>query len=457
MNNYHDILKKVFFFSMLSDDDIEALQSVCREKHCQTGEVIISEGSVGNNFYIIIKGGVEIWKNYGAPDQDLVASYGRGQLFGEMALIEKCPRCATVVSRTPTNLLYISRDDFNRVIKTSNPISHSIMRSISNKVRQSNERYIENLKAHNRLLIQTCEQLRQEISKREKAEESLLEANTQLEQRVRARTDELIKSNTRLKQEIEDRKKLQRQLLRSERLAATGQLAAFIAHEINSPLQAIKMLLATLMDKHQNDPDLLQNFQIFKRAVHSIYNTVQDLLDLNRPSREKKQLIEINTIVQKTASLVGCQLKNAQIKLVEDLASNLPPIIASPQQLTQCLLNLINNANESISEHCDSMQNKPPQTETPAIKPNGQITIRTRLNHGHIDITVADDGPGIAAEAMEHLFDPFYTNKKRKGVGIGLSVSYAIIEDHQGVIKAENAPQGGAVFTITLPVRSTDK
>lgn len=101
------------------------------------------------------------------------------------------------------------------------------------------------------------------------------------------------------------------------------------------------------------------------------------------------------------------------------------------------------------------MQNKHPQMETPAPGPNGQITIRTRLNHGHIHITVADDGPGIAAEAMEHLFDPFYTNKKRKGVGIGLSVSYAIIEDHQGVIKAENAPQGGAVFTITLPVRAT--
>ncbi len=457
MSSYQDILKKVFFFNMLSDDDIKAIQSVCREKRYLAGEIVISEGSVGNNFYIIIKGGVEIWKHYGTPEQDLVAAYGRGQLFGEMALIDQYPRCATVVTHKPSDLLYITRDDFNRVIKASNPISLSIMRSISDKVRESNERYIEDLKARNHLLTLTCEQLHQEVEEREKAEKALLQANAKLEQRVTARTAESVESNSRLSQEIEDRKLLQRQLLRSDRLAATGQLAAFIAHEINSPLQAITTLLSTLMSEYQTDHELLSSFEIFKGAVHNIRNTVQKLLDLNRPSQEKKQPVNINKIIEKTMSLVKSQLKNAKIKLISDLSPNLPILIASPQQLTQCLLNLINNANESICGFSDATESKRPQIQADTTGTIGQITIRTLSDHGHIIIRVADNGPGIATEAMAHLFDPFFTNKKRMGIGVGLSVSFGIIEDHHGTIKAENSPQGGAVFIIKLPVRFNDE
>ena len=457
MNSYQDILKKIFFFTQLSDDDIKAIQKVCREKRCLAGEILISEGSAGENFYIIIEGGVEIWKHYGTPEQDLITVYGQGQLFGEMALIDKHPRSATVVTQKPSHLLYITRDDFNRVIKTSNTISLSIMRSISDKIRESNERYIEDLKARNRLLTQTCEQLQCEVEEREKVEELLLQANDKLEQRVKARTAALTETNSRLNREIEDRKLLQRQLLRSERHAVTGQLAASVAHEINSPLQAITTLLSTLISEYQTDPELISSFKIFKSAVHNIRKTVQQLLDLNRPFKDKKQLVSINAIIENTVSLVKSQLKNARIKLIPDLAPNLPALIASPQQLAQCLLNLINNANESICGISDANISKRTKIRSDASGAIGKITIRTLLNQEHIFITVADNGPGIATEAMAYLFDPFFTNKKSKGVGVGLSVCFGIIEDHHGIIEAKNSPQGGAVFTIKLPLRNNNK
>ncbi len=452
MSSYQNFLKKVNFFRPLSDNDIKAIQSVCREKRCLAGEIIISEGSIGKNFYIIIEGSVEIWKRYGTPEQDIIASYGQGQLFGEMALIDKQPRSATAVACKPSRLLFITRDDFNRVIKASNPISFSIMRSISDKIRKSNKRYIEDLKARNRLLILTCEQLQLEVEERKKTEELLFQAKNKLEQRVMARMADLAETNARLSQEIEDRKLLQRQLLRSERLASTGQLAASVAHEINSPLQAITALLSTLIAEYQTDSKLLGRFKIFKSAVSNIRNAVQQLLDLNRPSKETKQLVDINTIIENTVSLVKSQLKNARIKLIRDLDPNLPAIIASPQQLAQCLLNLINNANESICGVSDTNKSRRAKIRSDAFAAAGKITIRTLLNQGHIIITVADNGPGIATEAISYLFDPFYTNKKCMGVGIGLSVSFGIIEEHHGTIEAENLLQGGAVFTIKLPV-----
>ena len=326
--------------------------------------------------------------------------------------------------------------------------SFSIMRSISDNIRENNKSQIEDLKARNRLLTQTCEQLHREIKEQEKAEELLLHAKDKLEQRVTARTAKSIATDSRLSKEIEYRKLLQSQLLRSERLAVTGQLAASVAHEINSPLQAITTLLSTLIDEYQTDPKLSDSFKIFQSAVHNIRNTVKQLLDLNRPYKAKKQPVNINTIIHNTVSLVKSQLKNAKIKLILNLTPNLPTLIASPQQLSQSLLHLINNANESICGTSD---------QSDALGTVGQITIRTLLNQEHVIITVADNGPGIAAEVMAYLFEPFFTSKKCMGIGVGLSVSFGIIQALHGTIQAENEPMGGTVFTIKLPIRKNQE
>jgi PAS domain S-box-containing protein len=240
---------------------------------------------------------------------------------------------------------------------------------------------------------------------------------------------------------------LQEQLIRSERLAATGQLAASIAHEINSPLQGISALLNYIGTTHKYDEELAQNIDLVKGAFQSISKTVKNLLDLNRPGNETKQIINVNKVIETTVSLVCCHLKHKKVKINLNICPKIPSIKASPQQLGQVFMNLINNAVEAmigISNPKDGWRKR--------TALGGEITISTQFRNDEINIKLADTGPGISNEDLEHIFDPFYTRKKTMGIGIGLSICHGIIEDHNGTITAKNSADSGAVFTIKLPV-----
>lgn len=247
--------------------------------------------------------------------------------------------------------------------------------------------------------------------------------------------------------DITQTKLMQDQLIRSERLAATGQLAASIAHEINSPLQAVTVLLGTLQKKHDDDEELTTKFELLKGAFASIRNTVKNLLDLNRPGQEVKQPTNINHIIEKTADLVQSHLKKNKVKVNLNLSSKVPDIHASPQQLNQCFLNLINNAVEAMTG-----TSTPRKDPTASIASGGEITIKTDHKKGNVIIKIADTGPGIPEKELQYIFDPFFTRKKKMGMGVGLSICHGIVEDHNGIITAENSPHAGAVMTITLPI-----
>jgi len=247
--------------------------------------------------------------------------------------------------------------------------------------------------------------------------------------------------------DITEPKLLGDQLIRSERLAATGQLAASIAHEINSPLQGITSIIGLIEETYKQDKTLSENLNVLKSGFASIGNTVRRLLDLNRPDKETKQSMNVDSVIEDTVSVLKGYLKNNKVKVNLDLSSRIPNITASPQQLGQVFLNLINNAVEAMSA---VTKRKDGWMEQEPI--GREITINTRLRDENIVIKVADTGPGISKEDMEHIFDPFYTKRKKMGMGIGLSLCHSIIEDHNGSIAAKNSPEGGAVFTITLPV-----
>lgn len=246
-----------------------------------------------------------------------------------------------------------------------------------------------------------------------------------------------------------ERKTLQDKLIRSERLAATGQLAASIAHEINSPLQGVAALLNVIRTSHPEDEEMHQNIDLIKGAFGSIRDTVRKLLDLNRPGRELKQPMVLNRIVEDTLDLVRGHLRRYKVSVVLSLADDLPTIIASAQQIGQVLLNLVNNAVEAmtgISTHDTAMKQ---QTIF-----GGEIRVRTWSTEtsDSVCLQIADNGPGISLEDLERVFDPFYTRKKAMGMGVGLSICHGIIEDHNGSISVENGSEGGAIFTLTLPV-----
>ncbi len=246
---------------------------------------------------------------------------------------------------------------------------------------------------------------------------------------------------------ITQHKLIQRKLIRSERLAATGQLAAFIAHEINSPLQGIAALLHSIR-RSISQKEVLGDIELVDRAFNNIRDTVKNLLDLNRPRMENKQAADINEIIQSTMALFQGHLRKNKIKIHFQPAEHLPRLIASPQQLGQVMMNLINNSIEAISGV--SQQG---ERVLPDHKIQREIRIGTELSGNLIKIIIADTGPGIAQEDLEHIFDPFYTRKKAMGMGVGLSICHDIIEEHGGSIIAENHADGGAVFLIKLPLK----
>jgi len=246
--------------------------------------------------------------------------------------------------------------------------------------------------------------------------------------------------------DITQTKLMQDQLIRSERLAATGQLAASIAHEINSPLQAVTVLLGTLKKNYSDDEALSNQLELLKGAFRSIRDTVINLLDLNRPGKEVKQSTNINLLIEKNVDLVRSHLKRNKVKVHLDLSPSMPEIYASPLKLNQCFLNLINNAVEAMIG-----TSTPDNGSRAGMDSPKEISINTGHTKKNIFIKISDMGPGIPEKDLQYIFDPFFTRKKKMGMGVGLSICHRIIYDHGGFITGENLPHGGVMMTITLP------
>lgn len=251
----------------------------------------------------------------------------------------------------------------------------------------------------------------------------------ELEDAVTKRTRELTEMNKRL--------------VKTERFAAAGQLATTVAHEINSPLQGIFSLVDLMKENDDTDTETLEEINAIENGLKSIRKTVKNLMDLNRPSGLEKTHIYINKIIEDTLSLFHTQVakKGGIIKL--DLAPDLPYILASPQLLSHVFINFINNSLEAMT------QDVPAGTAKPRIP---EITIHTSIHDGTLLIRFQDNGPGITQEVMPNLFTPFFTTKKKLGMGVGLTICSETIQEHGGTLKAGNADTGGAIFTITLPV-----
>jgi len=246
--------------------------------------------------------------------------------------------------------------------------------------------------------------------------------------------------------DLSQQKKMEQQLIRSERLAATGQLAAFIAHEINSPLQAISIMLGTMSKKYHSDDTLLSNVKLLQNAFGSIQGTVKNLIDLNRPGLEQTQPANINNIIINSLSLMKGLLERNNIKVVRRLSKKIPPVLASPQQLSQVFMNIINNAAEAMIGYAKKSRFAGKSKKGKLI-----LNIKTMLVNEEIQITFKDTGPGIPEKDVKYISDPFYTTKKEFGMGVGLAICFGIIQDHNGSMEVKNHKEGGAVIKISLP------
>ena len=245
--------------------------------------------------------------------------------------------------------------------------------------------------------------------------------------------------------DITEMKRLQKELRRTERLAAMGNLAASVAHEVNSPLQAISVLLDDLQDGCIEDKEYRRNIGIVKNAFKTIRNTVRRLLDLNRPGHDDMLPCRINDVIRRTGILMRSHLQRNRVRLYTSLSPKMPSLIGSPHQLGQVFVNLFNNAVEAVRH---SRRGKSPRTSSAS-----DIRVQSAVRDGRIIVSVSDNGPGVPVSDLEKIFDPFYTTKAPgEGTGLGLNISHGIVvEKHGGQISVESKP-GATRFKVKLPI-----
>lgn len=232
-------------------------------------------------------------------------------------------------------------------------------------------------------------------------------------------------------------------LVSSSKLVALGEMAAGVAHELNSPLTAIvgdAQLL--LRDLGESDPrhELLQDI---KNCGLRCKRIIQNLLAFSRQDEYSFEPLSVNDVVERTLALVSYQIEKSNITILKELSPDVKPVMGNSQRLEQIVLNLLLNARDAF----DGQGNK-----------RRRIRIGTlNLPRDEVGIFVCDNGSGIPPELIPHIFNPFFTTKKPgKGTGLGLSVSLGIAEAHGGRIEVKSTPGKGSTFTLILPAADTE-
>ena len=240
------------------------------------------------------------------------------------------------------------------------------------------------------------------------------------------RVEELKLANDRLV-------RAQAELLASDRLVTVGKLAAGVAHEVGNPLSGILGYLSVIQSRAKTQPELVEIAKAIENEVTRIDQIVRSLLDLGRPARGKPAPIELAGVLHSAANLVGKGPELSQVKISEEFEPGLV-VLAESGPLSQVIINLVLNAAQ-------------------AMEGKGTIELRTRRAGDVALIEVKDSGPGLTPEAKARMFEPFFTTKAAgKGTGLGLAVSQHLLSAMGGKLRADNAPGGGAVFTLDLPM-----
>jgi signal transduction histidine kinase len=251
--------------------------------------------------------------------------------------------------------------------------------------------------------------------------------------KARRQTEELAEINRQLE-------KAQADARRSERLAALGQLSAGLAHEIRNPLGVIKGSAEMLNQKLATaDPLSAELAGYISSEVNRLSALVSRFLDFARPLHAEPQPHEIAPLVDKALKSVGDQWKGGTVRITKDYEPVLPLALLDENLSEQVFVNLIQNAYEAMGEQGGDLRVSISNTE-----------LRGRKG---VQVQIADSGPGIAPEIREQIFNPFFTTKKT-GVGLGLSIVSKIMDEHQGSIRVEPAPDRGTVFVLHFPASS---
>lgn len=248
--------------------------------------------------------------------------------------------------------------------------------------------------------------------------------------------EQLEKSHHELQVSHQELEQAQVQLIRTEKLAALGQLAAGVAHEINNPLGTITIYAHLLMKSLDADDPRKEDVALIVSESDRAKEIVKGLLSFARETKLRPGETDINLVLEDVLSLVANQSLFLNIQVKKTFSPDLPTIFADATQLKQVFLNVVLNAAQ-------------------AMEGKGKLTISTLIEKEQVKIRIQDTGPGIPPETIEKLFSPFFTTKE-KGTGLGLAISYGIIERHGGKIDVETKLGRGSTFIISLPISAQE-
>jgi PAS domain S-box-containing protein len=238
--------------------------------------------------------------------------------------------------------------------------------------------------------------------------------------------------------DITERVSLEAQLSQADKLSSIGLLAAGVAHEINTPLAVISSYAQMLTKQVRDDVRLAPLLERITQQTFRASEIANGLLNFSRTSTTEFRETDLNQVIRDTLTLVEHQLKTARITVALDLENQLPRIHGNPGKLQQVFLNLLLNAKDAMPQ-------------------GGELRVATVAN-GHVEARIADSGAGIAPENLKRIYDPFFTTKsapkpgERRGTGLGLSVSYGIIQEHAGKINVESTVGVGTTFHLEFPL-----
>jgi PAS domain S-box-containing protein len=262
-----------------------------------------------------------------------------------------------------------------------------------------------------------------EVTLQRKMEEELKRHATRLEEIVRERTLRL--------------REAQEQMIHKEKIAALGQMAAGVAHEIGNPLSSLSSIVRSFTADPGREGGREEKLRVMQEQVDRIARIVRELVDFSRPSSFGKNLMHVNEVLRTAMGIARYDERFKGVHVITSLDHDIPALKLDGDQLLQVFLNILLNAAD-------------------AMRGSGTLTVSSRRMNHSVAVRFGDSGPGIAEESLSRIFEPFFTTKDvGKGAGLGLSVSYGIIQGMGGSIRASNQAGRGALFTVEIPLPDT--
>jgi len=233
-----------------------------------------------------------------------------------------------------------------------------------------------------------------------------------------------------------ERRRLQEQLIQSEKMSAIGQLISGVAHELNNPLASVLGFADFLIEGGEVPAPLAEPLRVIQQESQRAAGIVKSLLTFARKQDQGRRPVAIREVLERTLTLLHSQFIQLRVEAELEVDPDLPEVTASPNQLQQVFLNIVNNAAQSIAG-----------TGRP-----GTIEVHARRWLDGVAVDITDTGPGIPAEIAERVFEPFFTTKREgEGTGLGLSICQGIVKEHGGRLSLQSGGEGGATFTVELP------